>query len=93
MTVLLDDAIWPLRGELWAHLARDVSYAELHDFAGRIGVPRLAFQGDHYDLPVRLRDQAVAAGAVEVTGRELVGRLRTAGLRRRRHPSSGRGIR
>ena len=84
MAVLLDPAVWPWRGQLWAHLVSDTSYDELHDFAGRLGVPRRGFQGDHYDLPASLRQQAVALGAEEVTARELLRRLKAAGLRRPR---------
>ena len=46
-----------------------------------MGIPRRAFQGDHYDIPEEHRPAMVAAGAVEVESRELVRRLRAAGLR------------
>jgi hypothetical protein len=82
MTILVDDAVWPFRGDEWAHLVSDASYAELHTFAETLGIPRRAFQGDHYDIPRRVREQAVAMGAEAVTSRELVRRLRVAGLRR-----------
>jgi len=82
--ILVDPAIWPHRGRQWAHLVSDVSYDELHDFAERLGIPRRAFQGDHYDIPTELRDQAVGIGAVEVTSRELLQRLVAAGLRHRK---------
>lgn len=59
----------------------DKSLDELHAFAGSIGIPRRGFQGDHYDVPEEHRAQVVAAGAVEVESRELVRRLRAAGLR------------
>lgn len=84
VTVLVDEPIWPFRGELWCHLVSDTSYDELHALATAMGIPRRAFQGDHYDLPARLRDSAIAAGAVPVTGRELIIRLRASGLRRPR---------
>ena len=84
MAILVDPAIWPFRGRLWAHLVSDESYEELHDFAARLGIPRRAFQGDHYDIPEPLREQAIELGARPVTGRELITRLRTAGLRRPR---------
>ena len=84
MTVLVDPAVWPWRGERWAHLVSDESYEELHVFADRLGIPRRAFQGDHYDIPSWAREEAIALGAVPVDSRELVRRLRTAGLRRRR---------
>jgi len=59
----------------------DESYDELHTFVAGLGIPRRAFQGDHYDIPEEHRPAVVAAGAVEVTSRELLRRLRAAGLR------------
>lgn len=85
MTILVDPAIWPWRGRRWAHLVSDQSYDELHVFAERLGVPRRTFQGDHYDVPADLRERALAIGATAVDSRELVRRLRGAGLRRPRH--------
>jgi hypothetical protein len=82
--ILVDPAVWPYRDRLWAHLVSDVSYDELHAFAESLGLPRRAFQGDHYDIPAELRDRAIAIGAVEVTSRELLQRLVAAGLRRRK---------
>jgi len=86
VAILVDDARWPFRGEQWAHLVSDHSYDELHDFAQRLGLRRLSFQGDHYDIPAPVRAAALAQGAVAIPGRELVTRLRAAGLRR---PRSG----
>jgi hypothetical protein len=83
MTLLVDEPIWPFRGELWCHLVSDRSYEELHEIAASLGIPRRAFQGDHYDLPARMRGAAIALGARPVTGRELITRLRASGLRRR----------
>lgn len=83
MTVLVDPAIWPWRDRLWAHLVSDESYAELHEFADALGIPRRAFQGDHYDVPEELRALAIENGALAVPGRELITRLRASGLRRR----------
>jgi hypothetical protein len=85
VTVLIDSPVWPWRGRRWSHLVSDVSYDELHAFVGReLGVPRRAFQGDHYDIPEDLYDIAVAAGAEPVDCRELLRRLRAAGLRNRK---------
>ena len=92
MAVLVDPAVWPWRGELWAHLVSDVSYEELHAFAESLGVPRRAFQGDHYDIPASLRERALLLGAQPVRARELLTRLQSAGLRRAaraRPPGSG----
>jgi hypothetical protein len=81
VTVLVDEPRWWWRGRRWCHLVSDTELDELHDFAGGLGIPRRAFQGDHYDIPEEHRDAVVAAGAVEVGSRELVRRLRSAGLR------------
>lgn len=59
----------------WCHLVSDASFDELHAFAGRLGIPRHRFQGDHYDLPAHLRARAVALGAEEVTTRQLISRM------------------
>ena len=83
MAILVDDAIWPWRGQRWAHLVTDSHLDELHDFAHRLGVPYLAFQGDHYDVPTEIRTAAIDRGATAVTGRQVVAALRAAGLRRR----------
>lgn len=84
VAILVDTPIWPWRGQLWAHLVSDVAYDELHAFAERLGLPRRAFQGDHYDVHEALRRDAIALGAEPVSCRELVHRLRESGLRRQR---------
>ncbi|QBI18991.1 DUF4031 domain-containing protein [Egibacter rhizosphaerae] len=82
--IIVDDAIWRWRGRRWAHLASDHSHEELHAFAARLGLERRWFQGDHYDVPTAVREHAIALGAEPVTSRDLVRRLRRAGLRRPR---------
>ena len=82
--ILIDPPQVPSRGRLWSHLASDVSYAELHEFAGQVGIPERGFDGDHYDVPAEWYDTLLAAGARGVPSRELVRRLREAGLRRPR---------
>ncbi|WP_069870620.1 DUF4031 domain-containing protein [Streptomyces malaysiensis] len=82
MAVLIDPPSWPGHGRLWSHLVSDVSFAELHAFAARIGAPRRGFDRDHYDLPSELYAKAVRAGAEEVGSKELLRRLKAAGLRR-----------
>jgi hypothetical protein len=66
-----------------SHLATDGPLEELHAFAASIGLPRMAFHGrakhPHYDVRAEHRARAVAAGAIEVTSKELV---RTCFLRR-----------
>ncbi len=99
MTVYIDPPYWPAHGRRWSHLVSDVSYAELHAFAEALGVPRRGFERDHYDLPAARYAAAVWLGAVPVPGRELVGRLTAAGLRRPKGrraapvPRPGRAVR
>jgi len=95
VAVLIDTPAWHWRGRLWSHLVSDVSYEELHAFvAAELGIPRRAFQGDHYDVPEDLYDLAVAAGAQPVGARELLARLMAAGLRlRKRDRAAGRSPR
>ncbi|MFE7316169.1 DUF4031 domain-containing protein [Streptomyces sp. NPDC057555] len=85
MAIYIDPPIWPGHGRMWSHLVSDRSFDELHRFAAAIGVPRRAFERDHYDLPAERYDDAVRAGAVEVGSKELVRRLTEAGLRRPKH--------
>jgi len=81
MTVLIDDPLWWWRGRRWCHMVSDVSLAELHEFAAARGIPERSFQGDHYDIPEDYRNEMMEAGAVAVGSRELLRRLRAAGLR------------
>lgn len=81
MAVLIDEPRWWWRGRRWCHLVSDESLEELHAFAASVGIPERAFQGDHYDIPEERRAILVEAGATEVSSRELLRRLRSAGLR------------
>jgi muramoyltetrapeptide carboxypeptidase len=84
VTLLIDPPNSPGHGRLWSHLASDRSYDELHRFAQALGIPQRGFDRDHYDIPAERYDVVVAAGAVPVSSRELIGRLKAAGLRRRK---------
>ena len=84
VTVLVDPPRWPAHGRLWSHLVSDTSYAELHDFADRLGIPERGFDHDHYDIPQERYAEVVAAGATEVDGKELIRRLIASGLRQRK---------
>jgi hypothetical protein len=59
----------------------DRSYDELHEFAAAQGIPRRAFEGDHYDVPEERYAALVGAGAQPVAGRDLVRILLGSGLR------------
>ncbi|MFI8189640.1 DUF4031 domain-containing protein [Streptomyces sp. NPDC085946] len=93
MTIYIDPPTWPGHGRLWSHLVSDVSYDELHAFAAGLGVPRRAFDRDHYDLPEQRYADAVRAGAVEVGSREVVRLLHEAGLRRPKRRGQPQGVR
>lgn len=70
MAVYVDDAVWPWRGERWAHLLAD-TLDELHAFAKALGLPRRAFQdklsGAHYDVTTEMRERALRLGAVAIS--------------------------
>jgi hypothetical protein len=94
VSVLIDEPIWWSRGRRWAHLVSDESYDELHRFAEYVGLPRRGFHGDHYDVPEEWHEAVIAAGATRTSSRDLLRRLRSAGLRltpadRRARPSAG----
>jgi hypothetical protein len=65
----------PMGRDEWCHLATDTDFEELHQFAERLGLPRKAFQGDHYDLDRPMRQAAVALGAELVSTRQMVLRM------------------
>jgi len=46
---------------------------ELHAMARQIGIARRWYQGDHYDISISKRQQAILLGAVPVTMFELAG--------------------
>jgi hypothetical protein len=86
MAILIDPPNWPGHGRMWSHLVSDVSLDELHAFARRLDIPPRGFERDHYDVPERLYQSALAAGAEPVSSRELLARLTAAGLRRPKRP-------
>ena len=86
--ILVDKPNWAWRGKLWGHMVSDSSLRELHQFAQNIGKRRIGFQGDHYDINIEEFQHALSMGARVVNSRELVVRLREAGLRQRRKTPS-----
>ena len=81
MAILIDQPSWPAHATVWAHLVSDSNLDELHAFAAAAGLPRRGFDLDHYDVPDARYDDLVAAGALPVTFREMIVRLRASGLR------------
>ncbi|MDJ0377917.1 DUF4031 domain-containing protein [Cryobacterium sp. PH31-L1] len=81
MAILIDEPSWPAHGTVWAHLVSDSNLDELHAFAAAAGIPRRGFDLDHYDVPEARYADLVAGGAVPVSFREMIVRLRSSGLR------------
>lgn len=79
--IFIDPPFWPAHGTVFSHLISDTSLAELHAFAASNGVTDRAFDLDHYDVPERLYDELIMAGAVPLTGKELARTLMASGLR------------
>ena len=89
--ILIDTPLWAAHGTVFAHLVSDTSYTELHDFAGRVGLPARAFDGDHYDVPAHRHAECLHAGAALTSSAEVVRRLNASGLRLRKRKGD-RGI-
>jgi hypothetical protein len=74
MTVYVDDMYRIPMGRFgrmkMSHMVGDTE-EELHAMADKIGLKRKWYQGDHYDVSMSTRAKAVAAGAKEITLREL----------------------
>lgn len=81
MTVFVDDANLPYRGQLWSHLVAEEP-DELHHAAQALGLSRAAAQDRgrtlHYDLPAAWRRRAIESGLAEpISWRELIARRQT----------------
>lgn len=74
MTVYVDDMYLTPMGRYrrmkMSHMIADTE-TELHVMAAMIGIARKWYQGDHYDVAMSSRAKAVAAGAVEISMRQL----------------------
>lgn len=92
MAVYVDDAVWPWRGERWAHLMAD-TLDELHAFAQRLGKPRVSFQnkasGCHYDVNAAMRERALALGAIAISRHRDRAQVRAI-IQRARDQAAGR---
>ncbi len=89
MAVYIDDMyrhrIGEFRDMRMSHMIAD-SDDELHAMAARIGMKREWYQGDHYDVPLTRRDQAIAFGAIPITYRQC------GAMRRRRQIEGACGL-
>lgn len=79
MTVYVDDMFrYPVgryRRMKMSHMIADHP-AELHQAAAAVGIHRRWYQGDHYDICLAKRAEAVRNGAIEVTMRQLAAMCR-----------------
>lgn len=81
MSIYVDHLFtWPGKRGQWCHMMTDGDVQELHEMAQRIGIKRHWFQNKkrfpHYDLRPVQREFAIKAGAIEVSGVELVRRCK-----------------
>lgn len=83
MSVYVDSAQIPYCGMLMNHLVAD-TLPELHAMARALGLKPEWFQDKarwpHYDVCASKRAKAIKLGAIPVTGRQLIERLRAAAL-------------
>jgi hypothetical protein len=91
VAIFVDECRWWHKERHWCHMVSDTSLDELHAFAATLEIPERGFHRDHYDLPESYRVQAIALGANEVTSRELLHRMRAAGLRVRKSRDTSLG--
>jgi hypothetical protein len=80
MSVFVDDMQMPFRGMLMCHMIADTT-EELHRMAESIGLRRRWVQNagtpsEHYDISLESRAKAIELGAIAVTRRDLVTRIR-----------------
>ena len=80
MSVFVDDMRMPFRGMLMCHMIADTT-EELHRMAESIGMRRRWVQSaetpnEHYDISIEARAVAIELGAVAITRRQLVMKIR-----------------
>lgn len=79
MSVYVDNMKAPYGRMFMSHMIAD-THEELHEMADRIGVRLRWFQNKpgrpHYDICQQMRVRAIELGAIPVTTRELVRRLK-----------------
>lgn len=75
-----ENSVGGYRRRYWHHLGSDANLEELLAFGRRIGLNRSWFQAGrvpHYDVTRPRVQKAIGAGAVQVSNREFVRRMRT----------------
>lgn len=79
MPVYVDAGLYPYGRMVMCHMAAD-TVEELHAMADEIGLKRRWLQDSkrrpHYDICKQMRVEAVRAGAIEISSKEMVLLLR-----------------
>lgn len=70
--IYVDDMAISRSGELWFHLMSDKDDEEIHAFAVKLGLKRIWFQSDHYDVVKSKQRRAIELGATLVGPEKLV---------------------
>lgn len=70
MTVYVDDMEIPFNGMKMCHMIADTDQ-ELHEMADAIGLKRSWYQGDHYDVSLSKKQEALDHGAEAISWRDL----------------------
>lgn len=82
MTVYVDDGRYAFRNLVMGHMVADTE-EELHEMAERLGLRRTWYQAPpkaswpHYDVSLSKRREAERLGAVAITQRELILKIRS----------------
>lgn len=97
MSIYVDDLFtWPGKRGQWCHMMTDGDLSELHEFAKRIGLKRSWFQNKlrlpHYDLRPSMRERAIQAGAIEVSGVELAQKCKRVAPEPHQTPGDAPGV-
>ncbi len=80
MAVYVDDVRLPFRGMIMCHMIADTS-DELHAMARALGlatrwVQRQGTPEEHYDIALEAKQLAIELGAIQLTRRELIWKIR-----------------
>ena len=79
MAVYIDSANIKYRNMIMCHMIAD-SFEELHEMADKIGMKRGWYQNNasfpHYDVCLMRKKKAIQYGAIELSRRELVYKMR-----------------
>jgi len=70
--IYVDDMAIKKNAKVWYHLMSNENNDEIHTFAARLGLKRIWYHVDHYDLVQSKYQQAVIFGAMPISAKEMV---------------------